>query len=421
MPYRRLAGCHMRAIALLAFILVLFTAPDARAQIGSERYAAFVMDAGTGEEIVSIAADEPRYPASLTKMMTLYMAFDAMEHGRLAPDTRVRVSSNAASQPPSKLGLRAGSTILARDAILAMVTKSANDASTALGEYMSRGSEDAFARMMTVQARSLGMSRTTFRNANGLPDLRQVTTARDMARLSQALIRDFPQRYAYFSVQSFSWQGQAIYGHNRLLDDYPGADGIKTGFINASGFNLAASAMRGGVRMIAVVFGGASSWERDSHVMALLDRGFAERGQGTPPSDMMMATRSRPSLVGSAQAAPSITGPMASLPPAGGLLRPVVTRPVIVPLARAQSSAPARGRPEAGAWAVQVGAFAAAGPAQVAAKRAASQGGRTEVERVRVNGNWFWRARVTGLSAADARVLCRAARGPCMVVPPGGE
>lgn len=411
MPHHGLAVCRVIAFALLAAILSIAAAP-ARAQIGSDRYAAFVMDANTGEEILSIAADEPRYPASLTKMMTLYMAFDAMARGRLSPNTRIHVSRNAASQPPSKLGLRVGSTVLARDAILAMVTKSANDAAAALGEHLAGGSEAAFGRMMTTKARSLGMSGTTFRNASGLPNPQQKTTARDMARLSQALIRDFPDRYAYFSVQSFDFNGQTVRGHNRLLDNYPGADGIKTGFINASGFNLAASAMRDGVRMIAVVFGGASSWERDSHVMALLDRGFAER-RGLPNTDMMMASRRGPSLIASANAAPVMPEPRRA--ETGASVRRVVSRPVPPPRPAARSSAPA------GNWAVQVGAFADRAPAQVAARKAAARGGKTEVERVRVKGNWFWRARVTGLSPAAARSACSATRGPCMVLSPGAQ
>jgi D-alanyl-D-alanine carboxypeptidase len=418
MPHHGRAVGRVFAFALLAAILFIAAAPAARAQIGSDRYAAFVMDANTGEEILSVAADEPRYPASLTKMMTLYMAFDAMDRGRLSPGSRIRVSRNAASQPPTKLGLRVGSTITVRDAVLAMITRSANDAAVALGESLSGGSEAAFGRLMTLQARALGMSRTTFRNASGLPNPQQVTTARDIARLSQALVRDFPQRYAYFSVQSFDWNGQVISGHNRLLDSYPGADGIKTGFINASGFNLAASAMRDGVRMIAVVFGGASSWERDSHVMELLDRGFAER-TGVPGTGMMMAARRGPSLVATANAAPV----MPVMPevdagrggPAGGSVRRVLSRPVVSARAAPERAA------VAGNWAVQVGAFADRAPAQAAASRAAGRGGRTEVERVRVKGSIFWRARVTGLSSASAREACRATRGPCMVLSPDAQ
>jgi D-alanyl-D-alanine carboxypeptidase len=417
MPYHGHAVCRVFAFALLAAILFIVAAP-ARAQIGSDRYAAYVMDANSGEEILSIAADEPRYPASLTKMMTLYMAFDAMGRGRMSPGTRIAVSRNAAAQPPSKLGLRAGSTITVRDAVLAMVTKSANDAATALGEHIGGGSESAFGRMMTTRARSLGMTNTTFRNASGLPNPQQQTTARDMALLSQALIRDFPQRYAYFSVESFDWNGQEVRGHNRLLANYPGADGIKTGFINASGFNLAASAMRDGVRMIAVVFGAASSWERDSHVMALLDRGFAER-RGLPSTDMMVASRRGPSLVGTASAATissdAALGPLDT----GGSVRPVVSRPAVAP--RVVKPAPARAQAPTGEWAVQVGAFADRGPAQAAAKKAAARGGSTEVERVQVKGNWFWRARVTGLSSDAARTACRATRGPCMVLSPTAQ
>ncbi|MBO1078969.1 D-alanyl-D-alanine carboxypeptidase family protein [Roseomonas haemaphysalidis] len=408
-----LARCRAFAFALLAAATISIARP-AQAQIGSERYASFVMDANTGETIVSVAADERRYPASLTKMMTLYMAFDAMQRGRLRPDTRIRVTPSAAAQPPSKLGLRAGSTISARDAILAMVTKSANDAASSLGQHLAGGgSEAAFGARMTAMARSLGMRNTVFRNASGLPDPGQYTTARDMARLSQALIRDFPERYAYFSVQSFDWNGRTVYGHNRLLDSYPGADGIKTGFINASGFNLAASAMRNGVRMIAVVFGGASGAERDQHVMALLDRGFDERGTGAPQTDMMMSSRRGPSLVGMAQAAPVIA-PAARVQ-TGGSVRAVVSRPALAAPARP----PARAEP--GDWAVQVGAFADRAPAQAAAKRAAARGGSTAVERVQVRGSTFWRARVTGLSSAQARTTCRAVRGPCMVLSPNGQ
>jgi D-alanyl-D-alanine carboxypeptidase len=423
MPVRHLARCRAAVFATLALILCA-TAQPARAQIGSERYAAFVMDANTGETIVDVAGDERRYPASLTKMMTLYMAFDAMERGRLRPDTRIRVTPSAANQPPSKLGLRAGSTISARDAILAMVTKSANDAASALGQHLAGGgSEAAFGARMTAMARSIGMRSTSFRNASGLPDPGQYTTARDMARLSQALIRDFPERYAYFSVQSFDWNGRTVYGHNRLLDNYPGADGIKTGFINASGFNLAASAMRNGARMIAVVFGGASSAERDQHVMALLDRGFDERGRNAPSTDMMMSSRRAPALVGLAQAAPVL--PQVPDRATGGAVQRVVARPVLVAPARptppARAARPAAARPPAGEWAVQVGAFADRAPAQAAARKAAARGGSTEVERVQVRGSTFWRARVTGLSAAEARGACRGNPGPCMVLSPGAQ
>ncbi|WP_246527061.1 D-alanyl-D-alanine carboxypeptidase family protein, partial [Plastoroseomonas hellenica] len=302
---RASTGTHTRAVMLSIIILaalLAFVPRDAAAQIGSGRYAAFLQDADTGAVLLAVNADEARYPASLTKMMTLYLAFEALQRGRLAETTRIRVSRHAAGMEPSRLGLRAGSTIRARDAIMALVTKSANDAAVALGEHLAGGSEVAFARMMTRKARALGMANTSFRNASGLPHPAQVTTARDMAVLSRALIRDFPGRYAYFSAARFDWRGQSMPNHNRLLSEYDGADGIKTGYIRASGFNLAASAMRDGRRLVAVVFGGASGVERDQHVMALLDRGFAEIGRDAP-AGTMVARRRGPSLVASASAA----------------------------------------------------------------------------------------------------------------------
>ncbi|MCQ4162268.1 D-alanyl-D-alanine carboxypeptidase, partial [Roseomonas sp. GC11] len=294
------SGLTARLAALLLLAGLLTAAPPARAQIGGERYAAIVMDAATGEELLAVNAGAARYPASLTKMMTLYMVFEAMQQGRVTLATRIPVSRHAAGQQPSRLGLKPGGSITVREAILALVTKSANDVAAALGEYLG-GSEVQFGRMMTRRAQALGMRDTSFRNASGLPDSNQVTTARDMAILSRALVRHFPRQYAYFNTQSFSWHGQTVRGHNRILDEYDGADGLKTGFIQASGFNLAASAARNGVRLIVVVFGGATSRERDEHVMALFDRGFALRG-----SEMMVASRgvAGPRLVGTAQAAP---------------------------------------------------------------------------------------------------------------------
>ncbi|KAA2211904.1 D-alanyl-D-alanine carboxypeptidase family protein [Teichococcus oryzae] len=391
----RAAGLRAGLVALVAGLALAVPAREAAAQIGGSRYAAMVVDANSGEEILAINADEPRYPASLTKMMTLYLAFEAMERGRLSPTTRIRVSRHAAGQEPSKLGLRAGSTITVRDAVLALITKSANDAAAALGERLG-GNEVQFGRLMTRKARQLGMRDTSFRNASGLPDANQVTTARDMAILSRALYRDFPQRYAYFKVRQFTWNGQTIQGHNRVLDEYDGADGLKTGYIRASGFNLAASAERNGRRIIAVVFGGATSRERDDHVMALLDRGFSARpGRG---SDMMMASAA-PRLVGTANAA-AVAAP--ALRPARAAARPVVKAPP----------------PKPGRWGVQVGAFSARQDATRAAAAAARSLGTARVERVKVKGNWFYRAQVTGLSAASARQLCDARRGPCMVLQP---
>ncbi|MBK1661818.1 D-alanyl-D-alanine carboxypeptidase [Paracraurococcus ruber] len=297
------ASLRGRVVGALMLAFGIGLATPAAAQIGSERYAAIVVDARTGNTLIAASPDERRYPASLTKMMTVYMAFEALRDGRIELNAPIRVSYEAAAMPPSKLGLVPGMSITVEEAILALVTKSANDAAAALGEYMGGGSEDRFAQMMTLRARSLGMRNTTFRNASGLPDLDQVSTARDMALLGQRLIKDFPERYAYFSTPHFVFRGRTHWNHNRLLQEYDGADGIKTGYVNDSGFNLVASAQRDGVRLIAAVFGGRTGRERDRHMMALLDQGFASMGV-SPARDAPMARRGLPSIMASAQAAP---------------------------------------------------------------------------------------------------------------------
>lgn len=239
-----------------------------------ERYAAIVVDAQTGEVLMARHADSIRYPASLTKIMTLYMTFDAIAQGRLRFSDRITISSRAAKMSPSKLGLPVGSSIRVEDAIRALVTKSANDISVALAERIA-GSEKNFAAKMTRKARELGMTRTTFRNASGLPDPQQTSTARDMAKLAIALLTDFPDRYHYFGIRNFEYNGVTHRNHNRLLGEYRGLDGIKTGFINASGFNLVASAKQNGRRLIGVVFGGKTWRSRNEHMVKLLDEGFA--------------------------------------------------------------------------------------------------------------------------------------------------
>jgi D-alanyl-D-alanine carboxypeptidase len=258
-------------------ILAGITAAPAHAQIGSERYAAIVVDARTGNVLAAANADEQRHPASLTKMMTLYMVFEALQEGRLRLDSRVPISDEAASRPPSKLGVPAGQSISVEQAILALVTRSANDVAAALGERLG-GSEHRFAQMMTLRARSIGMNRTVFRNASGLPDPDQVTTARDMATLGRRLIQDFPGRYHYFGVTHVEFGAIRIRNHNRMLQTYEGVDGIKTGYINASGFNIVTSATRGDRRIVGAVFGGSSWVERDTHMAALLDQGFERLG-----------------------------------------------------------------------------------------------------------------------------------------------
>src|SRR6185312_5825407 len=211
----------------------------------------------------------------MSKLMTLYLAFEALESGRITLQRTFPVSAHAESMSPTKLNLIAGQKITVEDLILSMVTLSANDSAVVLAEGLG-GSEDRFGQLMTRKAHQLGMVNTNFRNSNGLPDPGQISTARDLAILCRALIRKFPQYYHYFSVREFTYNGIEHANHNHLMSRYEGMDGLKTGLTNASGFNLAASAVRGGRRLIGVVFGGISAVQRDDHMAALLDAGFAK-------------------------------------------------------------------------------------------------------------------------------------------------
>ena len=267
------------AFALLSFALLSVMGPSQ----AREKDAALVMDAATGKILYSRNANEPRYPASLTKMMTLYILFEAIEKGETELYSRMNVSPEAASQKPTRLGLRAGDILTVEDGIKALVIRSANDASVAIAEHLS-GSEDRFAVRMTQKARQLGMASTTFRNASGLPDLQQQTTAMDLALLSRRLQTDFPRFYPYFAQRNFTWNGRFYRGHNRLLGNFDGADGLKTGYTRLSGYNLATSASRRGTRLIGVVLGGSSGYSRDVQMAEMLETQFGKLGLGRPAS-----------------------------------------------------------------------------------------------------------------------------------------
>src|SRR6185503_7383600 len=332
----------LRPAALGALILALSAAFPlvARAQIGSDRYSSIIMDASTGRVLFAASPDASRHPASLAKLMTLYMAFEALRDRRIAPEQFVPVSARSASMEPSKLGIVPGTRLTVEQAILGLVTKSANDAAAALGEMLG-GSEDRFAQMMTLRARALGMSRTTFTNASGLPDPDQWTSARDLAILGRRLISDFPGFYPYFSTRSFTFHRRVIFNHDRMLESYPGADGMKTGYTVASGHNLVTSAVHGGVRLVGVVLGAASNPERDAHMAVLLDQGFEELD--VPPERRTVVASRLPSLVSTAHAATLTLQP-----------------------ARARKAAMS-------AWAIQVGSFSterAARDAAASARRA---------------------------------------------------
>lgn len=295
----RQAGLSLLFMLALGASLLAMVPSLAHAQIGSDRYSSLVIDAESGQVLSAANPDAPRYPASLTKMMTLYLAFEALRDQRITLSNPVPVSLHAASQEPSKLGLVPGMRLTVQEAILALVTKSANDAAAALGETLG-GSEGEFAQMMTLRARALGMTHTTFRNASGLPDAEQVTTARDMAILARHLVQDFPDQYRYFSVPGFIFHGRMIPNHDRMLTTYEGADGIKTGYTEAAGHNLVTSAMRGNIRLIGVVLGAGSNGERDLHMAVLLNQGFAQLG--APPASGF-ATAGFGGFIGTAHAA----------------------------------------------------------------------------------------------------------------------
>jgi D-alanyl-D-alanine carboxypeptidase len=239
------------------------------APAADSRFAAIVVDANTGKTLYSANAGARRYPASLTKMMTLYLTFEALKAGRIKKSSQVVFSAQAAAQPPTKLGVRAGGSVTVETAIYSLITRSANDSAHALAELLG-GSEPAFARLMTAKARTLGMESTVFRNPHGLPNTSQFTTARDMATLGIALREHFPQYYSYFSVRSFQYGKQRIANHNRLLGRVKGVDGIKTGYTRASGFNLVSSVSDGGRRIVAVVMGGQSGSARDRKMADLI-------------------------------------------------------------------------------------------------------------------------------------------------------
>jgi D-alanyl-D-alanine carboxypeptidase len=363
----------------------------------SAKYAAIVIDANDGRVVHAVNADTRNYPASLTKIMTLYMVFEALDNGGLEIDQRLAVSARAAGQAPSKLGLAAGETIPVRDAIRALVTKSANDVATAVAEAIG-GTEAQFARMMTRRARAIGMQNTTFRNASGLPNRGQLSTARDMAVLARSMLDTFPHHYHYFSLKAFDYKDRTFENHNTLLTDYDGADGIKTGYIRASGFNLVASVERDGMRLIGVVFGGKSARSRDLHMQTLLNHAWDDA-----------STR----VYAAAQPAPKPE------PPIG--MGPALTPMKAVAMAGSGGGS--------GNWAIQIGAYNAFGAAHAAASAAVHRmrglppSASIEVTPFRTRGSILYRARLIGFDETGAREQCRQWRrrgNSCAIVTPSG-
>ncbi|PHY17441.1 D-alanyl-D-alanine carboxypeptidase [Caulobacter sp. BP25] len=389
------------------------------------KYAAIVIDANSGEVLYDKRADSPRYPASVTKVMTLYLTFEALGEGRMKLTDRVVMSPRAAGQAPTKIGLRPGESMSVDEAIKAMTVKSANDVAVAMAERLA-GSESRFAALMTLRGQELGMRNTRFVNASGLPDSRQISTARDLAILSRAVMRDFPQYYSYFSVRGFTFRGAYIKGHNRLLDNMEGFDGLKTGYTNASGFNLAGSAVRDGRRLIAVVLGGPSTAWRDNNMEDLLLTGFdvmKRRAKGERTTIAANIYEDEPSGPIDRPSVEQGDGDQAGLkivltenPHNPG---PMKVSPT---LRAAQATAKPAKKPQ-GEWAVQVGAFKSKSLANEQLKLVRGRFAKVvaDTEAAVEGAGGTFRAQFQGLTADAARSACstlKAKRVPCMVLSP---
>ncbi|WP_375057085.1 D-alanyl-D-alanine carboxypeptidase [Zobellella sp. DQSA1] len=362
------------------------------------RYASIVLDADSGEVLHASNADATRYPASLTKMMTLYMLFEAMDKGLMTLDTAMPVSAHAASMPQTNISLKAGDRLKVRDAIPALIVRSANDVAAVVAEALG-GTESGFGRMMTEKAKAMKMTATTFRNASGLPNAAQTSTARDLAILSVRLMKDFPQHYHYFSTQSFTYKGRTYNSHNRMVRNYPGVDGMKTGYIRASGFNVATSAAKGERRLIGVVMGGQTAQSRDAHMASLLDRGFERATQ-------------------LARVSPEAVKPAGKLVVSTDTVRQVarqepVTRAPAV-LQRTSQTFPAQQVMITGelGWAVQIGSFRVPEQARDRASDAAQRLddidlAQITVSEVEISNRKLFRARLVGLQENQAKNACQ--------------
>jgi D-alanyl-D-alanine carboxypeptidase len=412
----------------IATLLVFSAAQNASA---NPKYSAIVVDAKTGKTLFARYADSPRYPASLTKMMTLYMVFEALDNRRISKSSKITISRNAAAEQPSKLGLKPGSTISVENAILALVTKSANDVATATGEFLG-GSESGFARMMTQKARALGMKSTTFRNAHGLPNTAQKTTARDMAILGLALREHYPQYFGYFSTRSFSYGGRKYGNHNRLLGRVKGMDGIKTGYTRASGFNLVSTVENNGRSIVAVVMGGRTANSRNEH-MAEIIAGYMPRASRRGRGNVVVAKNTiRPSAPVAASAMafdlPSENAPTPDSRPVNSIERQqAVAVAALQPTEQPQPFPVDRGSAASepvtaegdvdmvetssttpDGWAVQVASLTSEAEARAFLDRTSSQSGgiladaTPFTQKFEKDGTLYWRARFGGYASKNA-------------------
>lgn len=368
-----------------------------------------MIDAENGDVMYEMNADERRYPASLTKLMTLYITFNALENNHIKLTDKLKVSRTAANRSPSKLGVRAGETITVKDAIMAVIVKSANDCATVLAEHFSPTEAD-FAVLMTNTAHKLGMKHTTFKNASGLPNSQQKTTARDMAVLAMAVYHHFPQYYKWFSAKSFQYKGRTIGGHNYLLKTFAGADGMKTGYTAASGYNIVTSAKRSEKRVIAVTMGHKSVAERDKKVAKMMDKGLNYMQQGGE-INLAMLTKE---INGNSVTAKNKT---AKLTRVASVQKTNKIKSQPVKVAKAQTKAVASTRVATavsnGRYAVQVGSFSDYKRARNYALTVKNKLAKKyavydiKVEKVKADSRTVYRSKVIGLAKNDANTICR--------------
>jgi len=374
---------------------------------------AILIDAQSGAVLSESGADIPRYPASLTKLMVLDLTFQAIRDGRLTLDTQIPVSYHAASVEPVKLGLQPGDFLTVRQAILAMTTMSANDAATALGEYIGGGSEDRCGEMMTLRAHVLGMAQSQFYNASGLPNPSQISTARDLAILARDIVVNFPQDQPFFEAQEFDLNGHIVYSNNQMLKIYPGATGMKTGYTILAKHNLITSAERNGRVLIGVVLHEPSWGQTYGQMTAMLNDGFGA-------SDGMAYASNQP-----APAPPPVYSPPAvtPLPPANGLsLFPSANAAIVHPAQKLAMAPPAR-RSITGSWTAEVGSFKrqVAARSRAIAVRDMRGVGIPRVAKIVSHGKILWAAQLAGLTEPAAHATCSAlaARGDfCSVIAP---
>lgn len=372
------------------FLAVLFLSAAVNNAFAST--SSIMLNADNGKVLYEQNADELRYPASLTKLMTLYITFHALESGRLKLNDRLKVSATAAGRSPSKLGVKAGSTISVKDAIMAVIVKSANDCATVLAEHFSKSEAD-FAVIMTQTAKKLGMKHTTFKNASGLPNSAQKSTARDMATLAMAVYHHFPQYYKWFSAQSFRYQGKTITGHNHLLSDFAGADGMKTGYTAASGYNIVTSAHRNNKRVIAVTMGHKYWNERDKKASLMMDKGLKSL-KNSNNVDVAALTKEINSGDAPTTKLAKVTSPLPNRSNSG-----------IKPATRVASV-------QSGSYAIQIGSFSnykraknyAVSIKNDLAKQFAVH--NIAIEKINAANGVMYRSKVVGLAKRDAAKIC---------------